>query len=118
MYCSCQSRSKNTDSKTLNNTSVYVQLKPSTGDYDNSQSNSNSCQEVKTLDESSLSNSKPKYCDPELAVCDECGLLCKSGRRVFGVSAWEAVREMRFRVFCATRLTCSAGEFIPISGFS
>nr|CAH8838682.1 unnamed protein product [Trichobilharzia regenti] len=109
LVCRCQSRSKNTDSKTLNNTSAYVQLKPSTGDDDNSQSNSNTCQEVKTLDESSLSNSKTKYCDPELAVCDECGLLCKSGRRVFGVSAWEAVREMRFRVFCATRLTCSAG---------
>ncbi|CAH8838911.1 unnamed protein product [Trichobilharzia szidati] len=108
LVCRCQSRSKNTESKTLNNSSTYLQLKPSTGD-DNSQSNSNSCQEVKTLDESSLSNSKPKYFDPELAVCDECGLFCKSGRRVFGVSAWEAVREMRFRVFCATRLTCSAG---------
>uniref|UniRef100_A0A5K3FU39 DNA-directed DNA polymerase n=1 Tax=Mesocestoides corti TaxID=53468 RepID=A0A5K3FU39_MESCO len=47
--------------------------------------------------------------DEELATCLICGLLVKSGPRVFGTSAEEAVRELRFRVFCATRLTCSAG---------
>ncbi|CDS40731.1 dna polymerase kappa [Echinococcus multilocularis] len=47
--------------------------------------------------------------DEELATCLLCGMLIRSGPRVFGTSAEEAVREMRFRVFCATRLTCSAG---------
>ncbi|CAL8069002.1 unnamed protein product [Calicophoron daubneyi] len=47
--------------------------------------------------------------DPELDVCQNCGLLIKSGLRVFGTTAWDAVREIRFRVFCATQLTCSAG---------
>ncbi|CAH8445858.1 unnamed protein product [Dicrocoelium dendriticum] len=47
--------------------------------------------------------------DPELAVCEHCGLLLRPGRRLFGTSAWEAVREIRFRIFCFTRLTCSAG---------
>ncbi|GAA55127.1 DNA polymerase kappa subunit [Clonorchis sinensis] len=47
--------------------------------------------------------------DEDLAVCDNCGLLLRSGRRVFGTTAWEAAREIRFRIFCATRLTASAG---------
>ncbi|VDK31805.1 unnamed protein product [Taenia asiatica] len=47
--------------------------------------------------------------DEELATCLLCGMLIRPGPRVFGTSAEEAVREMRFRVFCATRLTCSAG---------
>nr|CUU98050.1 hypothetical transcript [Hymenolepis microstoma] len=47
--------------------------------------------------------------DEALATCLLCGMLIKSGPRVFGTSAEEAVREMRFRVFCATKLTCSAG---------
>lgn len=49
--------------------------------------------------------------DEELATCLLCGMLIRPGPRVFGTSAEEAVREMRFRVFCATRLTCSAGQF-------
>lgn len=49
--------------------------------------------------------------DEELATCLLCGMLIKSGPRVFGTSAEEAVREIRFRVFCTTRLTCSAGKF-------
>ncbi|KER30751.1 hypothetical protein T265_02897 [Opisthorchis viverrini] len=47
--------------------------------------------------------------DEDLAVCENCGLLLRSGRRVFGITAWEAAREIRFRIFCATRLTASAG---------
>ncbi|VDL94802.1 unnamed protein product [Schistocephalus solidus] len=47
--------------------------------------------------------------DPDLAVCLHCGLLLRPGQRLFGTSVTEAVREMRFRVFCATQLTCSAG---------
>ncbi|KAM3185962.1 hypothetical protein ACTXT7_005310 [Hymenolepis weldensis] len=47
--------------------------------------------------------------DEALATCLLCGMLIKSGPRVFGTSAEEAVREMRFRIFCATKLTCSAG---------
>ncbi|KAL5112563.1 DNA polymerase kappa [Taenia crassiceps] len=47
--------------------------------------------------------------DEELATCLLCGMLIRPGPRVFGTSAEETVREMRFRVFCATRLTCSAG---------
>ncbi|CAH8494795.1 unnamed protein product [Heterobilharzia americana] len=108
LVCRCRSRSKNSQSKTSNKNCSDGQLQSLMDD--NPESNSNSCQEVKTLStESPLTVSKPKYCDPELEVCDECGLLCKSGRRIFGLSAWEAVREMRFRVFCATSLTCSAG---------
>ncbi|KAL7063018.1 hypothetical protein AAHC03_0119 [Spirometra sp. Aus1] len=47
--------------------------------------------------------------DADLAVCLYCGLLLQPGQRVFGTTVTEAVREMRFRVFCATQLTCSAG---------
>ncbi len=50
--------------------------------------------------------------DEELAVCLLCGMLLRPGKRVFGVSREEAVRELRFRVFCATRLTCSAGNYL------
>ncbi|KAA0185261.1 putative rab geranylgeranyl transferase alpha subunit [Fasciolopsis buskii] len=60
-------------------------------------------------DDQPQNNRSKKPVDPELAVCDQCGYLVQSGRRVFGTSAWEAVREIRFRVFCATLLTCSAG---------
>ncbi|THD25270.1 DNA polymerase kappa subunit [Fasciola hepatica] len=62
-----------------------------------------------TLDAGQQNVQLKKPVDLELAVCDQCGYLLRSGRRVFGTSAWEAVREIRFRVFCATRLTCSAG---------
>ncbi|KAF8562296.1 hypothetical protein P879_11099 [Paragonimus westermani] len=63
------------------------------------------------LDESSSNGASDEEAkvDEELAVCKNCGLLLKSGLRVFGTSAWEAVREIRFRIFCATKLTCSAG---------
>ncbi|CAH8476476.1 unnamed protein product [Schistosoma turkestanicum] len=105
LVCRCRSRSKNSQSHNLSNDCTDNQTALLIDDH--SQSNSNSCQETNTAQ--SLPIIKPKYFDPELAVCNECGLLCKSGRRIFGLSAWEAVREMRFRVFCATRLTCSAG---------
>ncbi|KAF5399764.1 DNA polymerase kappa subunit [Paragonimus heterotremus] len=63
------------------------------------------------LDESSSNSAfgEETKVDEELAVCKNCGLLLKSGLRVFGTSAWDAVREIRFRIFCATKLTCSAG---------
>ncbi|KAA3675608.1 DNA polymerase kappa [Paragonimus westermani] len=63
------------------------------------------------LDESSSNEASAEEAkvDEELAVCKNCGLFLKSGLRVFGTSAWEAVREIRFRIFCATKLTCSAG---------
>ncbi|TPP56039.1 Dna polymerase kappa, partial [Fasciola gigantica] len=64
---------------------------------------------IHTLDAGQQNVQLKKPVDLELAVCDQCGYLLRSGRRVFGTSAWEAVREIRFRVFCATRLTCSAG---------
>ncbi|CAH8532756.1 unnamed protein product [Schistosoma rodhaini] len=106
LVCRCRSRSKHPQSHNLNISCTNNQIPID----DNSESNSNSCPET---DKSSVKLSvpmiKPKYSDPELDVCIECGLLYKSGRRIFGLSAWEAVREMRFRVFCATRLTCSAG---------
>ncbi|CAH8493751.1 unnamed protein product [Schistosoma mattheei] len=107
LVCRCRSRSKHPQSHlssscTDDQSEILID--------DNSESNSNSCQETdKSSDKLSVRIIKPKYSDPELDVCIECGLLCKSGRRIFGLSAWEAVREMRFRVFCATRLTCSAG---------
>ncbi|CAI2726136.1 unnamed protein product [Schistosoma spindalis] len=108
LVCRCRSRSKNPQSHNLNSSCTDNQ--PEMLIDDNSESNSNSCQETdKSSDKQSVPIIKPKYSDPDLAVCIECGLLCKSGRRIFGLSAWEAVREMRFRVFCATRLTCSAG---------
>ncbi|KAK4469609.1 hypothetical protein MN116_007144 [Schistosoma mekongi] len=104
LVCRCQSRSKDLQSHNVNNdSSSCTDDQPVIFMDDNTQSNSNSCEQ------NSNSSVKPKYSDPELAVCGECGLLCKSGRRIFGVTAWEAVREMRFRIFCATRLTCSAG---------
>ncbi|TNN18129.1 DNA polymerase kappa subunit [Schistosoma japonicum] len=104
LVCRCPSRSKDPQSHNLNNdSSSSTDDQPVVSIDDITQSNSNSCQQ------NSKSSVKPKYYDPELAVCDECGLLCKSGRRIFGITAWEAVREMRFRIFCATRLTCSAG---------
>lgn len=110
IHFSCRSRSKHPQSHlssscTDDQSEILID--------DNSESNSDSCQEAdKSSDKLSVRIIKPKYSDPELDVCTECGLLCKSGRRIFGLSAWEAVREMRFRVFCATRLTCSAGELI------
>ncbi|KAF7256799.1 hypothetical protein EG68_06714 [Paragonimus skrjabini miyazakii] len=63
------------------------------------------------LDESSSNSASGEQTkmDEDLAVCENCGLLLKSGLRVFGTSAWDAVREIRFRIFCATKLTCSAG---------
>ncbi|CAH8505085.1 unnamed protein product [Schistosoma curassoni] len=104
----CRSRSKHPQSHHLNSSCTDNQSEILIDD--NSESNSNSCQETdKSSDKLSVRIIKPKYSDPDLDVCIECGLLCKSGRRIFGLSAWEAVREMRFRVFCATRLTCSAG---------
>ncbi|VDP39204.1 unnamed protein product [Schistosoma margrebowiei] len=107
VHFSCRSRSKHPQSH-LNSSCTDDQSEILIDD--NSESNSNSCQETdKSSDKLSVRIIKPKYSDPELDVCIECGLLCKSGRRIFGLSAWEAVREMRFRVFCATRLTCSAG---------
>ncbi|CAH8504265.1 unnamed protein product [Schistosoma margrebowiei] len=107
LVCRCRSRSKHPQSH-LNSSCTDDQSEILIDD--NSESNSNSCKETdKSSDKLSVRIIKPKYSDPELDVCIECGLLCKSGRRIFGLSAWEAVREMRFRVFCATRLTCSAG---------
>ncbi|KAL3316093.1 hypothetical protein Ciccas_005264 [Cichlidogyrus casuarinus] len=50
-----------------------------------------------------------KEIDLDLEVCIKCGLVVKPGKRVFSTTLDDAVREMRFRVFCATRLTCSAG---------
>ncbi|CAH8507603.1 unnamed protein product [Schistosoma haematobium] len=108
LVCRCRSRSKHPQSHHLNSSCTDNQSEILIDD--NSESNSNSCQETdKSSDKLSVRIIKPKYSDPDLDVCIECGLLCKSGRRIFGLSAWEAVREMRFRVFCATRLTCSAG---------
>ena len=46
--------------------------------------------------------------NPE-AVCCDCGGLLDAAPRLFGVSLDEAVRELRFRVHAATRLTASAG---------
>ncbi|VEL24246.1 unnamed protein product [Protopolystoma xenopodis] len=45
----------------------------------------------------------------EMAICPECGLLEMKGPRCFGLTPDEAVRELRFRIFCTTRLTSSAG---------
>ncbi|VDM35053.1 unnamed protein product [Hydatigera taeniaeformis] len=56
-------------------------------------------------------NERTYWPHDELATCLLCGMLIRPGPRLFGTSAEEAVREMRFRVFCATRLTCSAGQF-------
>ncbi|TGZ58268.1 hypothetical protein CRM22_009730 [Opisthorchis felineus] len=105
LVCRCPNRTniKSTAHGDRHTQSCTVQMQSRISEHESSLNEENG------TTKSCTANMLSDVVDEDLAVCDNCGLLLRSGRRVFGITAWEAAREIRFRIFCATRLTASAG---------
>ncbi|VDO03454.1 unnamed protein product [Rodentolepis nana] len=112
LVCKC---AKNNADSTVADLLVTSSASNSPSKFASTSSNQGNSRSSTTSSTTACSNTPPSTIslvvgkDEALATCLLCGMLIKTGPRVFGTSAEEAVREMRFRVFCATKLTCSAG---------